>query len=252
MRHQRWGVILCLLGLGSLPGSGWAQIPVIESGPLTATSIQTTFQAIIQTIQQIALVADSVTNLTPLAGVVIGEGTGEDLQQMAALAEEAMQIGAAANAIGYDVRSIQAQVDQLFGADGWANSLDAYQVKYGRLIALKYESYTYAMKVQALIQSLWHCFHNIQWLLGALKSTIGNLQGTQFVSENLVNLQKLSAQHALNTQAMGRGEAIEKLTEVWMLGSLGTIGNKLFSDHPGWRPDGNCTNNGTLWTCVGE
>src|SRR5215813_9170470 len=98
---------LSLLLVLVLVSSVQAQLAVIDASNLvqnTTTAIETT----LTTIEAVLIEANQVLDLTNLNGVAVQGGIVEDMQLLGQLVTEA-------EGLSYDISSIQAQVDALFG-----------------------------------------------------------------------------------------------------------------------------------------
>ena len=216
-------LLVCVL-LVSLSAPAHAQVlgtgvmPVMEVGANLWQSTITATESVLHTVAM-------TQELLPLEEILAAQGIADDL---AALAD----VLADANALAYDLQSLERQIVALFDletAPATRSALDARLVEIKRTV---YEARTFAMRVQTLITTI-HC--TVDHLFGLLNSVgvlVGNMQANQRLIEAQATISKtLTVQTAMNT-SWQRADIVERLSGDLVRASMAKIADQRLADWP--------------------
>lgn len=203
-----------------------SQLPVIDVADVvqnTTTAIETT----LTTIETTLIEADEVLNLTNLGGVAVEGGMAQDMQLLGQLASQAQTLS-------YDISSIQAQVDALFDLRTVPRTRSALTVRLAQIRQLKYEVYSYAIRVQTLLRTAIRTVDHLQALLGTLSHLVGNLAGHETHTQATTVATKHLANLDVQIASFHRAQAIDQLSEALILESIRQIQEQRMADWPTW------------------
>lgn len=192
-----------------------AQIPVIDASNLAENGI-TALQSTLTTIEQIFQSAQWVLNLTPLDDISTAGGIAEDMQLLGQLVEQAQ-------GLSYDLASLEAQIDALFNLDTAPDTSSGLQERLTEIRRVKWQCYSYAMKVQTLMRTALRTVEHLQGLL----DTVGQILGTKQGHQTHAQVTTVAAKHLANldTQmaSFNRAQAVDRMEELLTLESLRRI-----------------------------
>jgi conjugal transfer/entry exclusion protein len=217
MRHRtRVLVVLGLLLLG--PATVQAQgVPVYDNANF--------IQNVITAVQAVLIVANQLLELTGLGEIVLGDDLSSELDQFAAIQEEAGGLLA-------DIANIQLQITALFELDGAPKSSSELRKRMAEIRRLVFKAYVDAIRTQSLMQSTVSALRHLVRLIEAVGDLVGNQQGNQTLiqleTRLTVELQKLKTQ----TAAFHKAQGFDRLEEPLVVESLELIGIEIMVDHP--------------------
>ena len=223
MRRPVVHSLLLLLWASQASAQGLPVIDVQNLAQNAITSVQSTISAIEEVFQS----AQTVLELKPLGGIVVGGGVAEDMKLLGLLVEQAQ-------GLSYDYAAIQSQITSLFALSTAPATRSALTERLATIKNLKLKCYTYAAEVQALLRTSLRTVQHLQSLLDTVGKLVGNMQGNQ----TAVQAQTVMAKHLANLDAQmaafQRAEVIDKLTEGVIIESVITIQTRRIADWPRW------------------
>jgi conjugal transfer/entry exclusion protein len=214
---------LLLVGL-FFTGRAEAQLPVIDMGNLAQNTI-TAIESVLTTIQTILIEANQILELTPLDDIAVSGGIAEDMALLGQLVEQA-------EGLSYDIGSLQGQIDSLFNLDTAPDTRDGLTERLTQIKMLKYQSYSYAARVQTLMRTALRTVDHLQGLLDTLGAIVGNMGGNQTVGQ----FHAVSSKHLANLDvqmaSFQRAQTVDKLSEALILESITKIQARRIEDWP--------------------
>jgi hypothetical protein len=125
-------------------------------------------------------------------------------------------------------------VDQLFHLDSAPDTRDGLTERLIQIKQLKYQCYSYAARVQTLLQTTIRTVEHLQALLDTLGGILGNMGGNQSIGQ----FQAVSAKHVANLDAQmasyQRARTVDKLADGLILESIEKIQARRMEDWPSW------------------
>ena len=144
--------------------SVYAQLPVTDA----IVSLQTTATAL----QMVLSVANQVLELTGLDEIVLGDDVGTDLEQLAALREDAQGLQT-------DLANIQLQITLLFDLSAAPRGSSALRDQMAAIRQLTWQAYVDALRTESLLQSSTDALRRIVRLIEGIGGLLGNEQANQ-------------------------------------------------------------------------
>jgi conjugal transfer/entry exclusion protein len=184
------------------------------------TAIQTTATAI----NTAEIIANQVLDLTGLEDWVLGAGTwAADLQQIQALVLQTQ-------GLAWDVDSLEAQLTQLFGLEGAPMTSLEFRERQQEIRGYMYQSWSYAMRTQTLIQTLLSTVEHILGIYESLTGLIGNKQGLQSLGQYQAKASQTLAELNLHTAALHRAQSVQAINDPLILQSIQNINLGVWGD----------------------
>ena len=212
--------ILSALVLLGLVATAHAQLAVVDVADIAQNTI-TAIESTLTTIEAVLIEADEVLNLTNLNGVAVQGGIAQDMQLLGQLVTQAQ-------GLSYDLSTVQAQVDALFGLTTAPTTTTTLRLRLIAIRQLKYQCYSYAIQVQTLLRTALRTVDHLQALLGTLSHLVGNLAGHETHAQTTAVASKHLANLDVQIASFHRAQAVDKLEEVMILESLRTINNHVY------------------------
>ena len=182
-------------------------------------------QNTIQALQAVAMVANQVLELTGLDEIVLGDDIGTDLEQLAALREDAQGLQT-------DLANIQLQITLLFDLSAAPRGSSALRDQMAAIRQLTWQAYVDALRTESLLQSSTDALRRIVRLIEGIGGLLGNEQANQTLaqmeSKLTVELIKLRGQ----TETFHRAKAFDALTRPLVEQSLSNINEAIMEDYP--------------------
>jgi Conjugal transfer/entry exclusion protein len=213
-----------LLVLVLVSGRAEAQIPVIDVGNLAQNTI-TAIESVLTTIQAILIEANQILELTPLDDIAVAGGIAEDMALLGQLVEQA-------EGLSYDIGALQAQLDSLFRLDTAPDTRDGLTERLAEIKRVKYQSYTYAARVQTLMRTALRTVEHLQGLLDTLSDLVGNMQGNQAHAQLTTVASKHLANLDVQMASFQRAQTVDKLSDALILESITKIQARRIEDWP--------------------
>ena len=217
-------LLLACLGLLLTGPHAHAQLAVIDVADVAQNTI-TAIESVLTTIETVLIEANQVLDLTKLGGIGTAGGIAQDMALLGQLVTEAQTLS-------YDIRSIQAQVASLFDLKTAPDTRSALTARLAQIKALKYECYSYAVRVQTLLQTSIRTVQHLQMLLDTLAHLVGNMQGNQTHTQATVVASKHLANLDVQIASFHRAEAVDKLSEALIIESVTRIQIRRVADWP--------------------
>ena len=212
--------ILSALVLLGLVATAHAQLAVVDVADIAQNTI-TAIESTLTTIEAVLIEADEVLNLTNLDGVAVQGGIAQDMQLLGQLVTQAQ-------GLSYDLSTVQAQVDALFGLTTAPTTTTTLRLRLIAIRQLKYQCYSYAIQVQTLLRTALRTVDHLQALLATLSKLVGNLAGHETHVQTTTVASKHLANLDVQIASFHRAQAVDKLEEVMILESLRTINNHVY------------------------
>jgi len=221
--HLRIILILLLLSL-------WWNLPASEAQTLVAEVGVNLVQNFIQAIQSVAAVANQVLDLTPLDDMIMESGEFmEDLEALDALVDEAQ-------GLSWEADTLSAQYARLFGVEKLPIRSSEYALRRTEVAGYLLDGYHYSMRTQNLLKRSVHIVKRTTRFLKRIPTFIGNLQGSQNISESTQELTNLLTQANIQAAAFERAQATEGADQVSSQESLRLINKDVWGSWPGMTP----------------
>jgi hypothetical protein len=221
-------VVGMVIGMGQpLPAQilGTGIIPVTEVGANLYQNAITAGQSILTAIATAETVANQVLDLTPLDEVLTLQGILDDL---AALADMMRQ----AEGLSYDIQSLQAQIAALFALETAPRSTLELQVRLAEIRRVRWQCYSYAMRLQTLMTTAVHTIDHLTALLRSVRTFLGAKQGMQTLVQVNLTMNKTLTIQATQMAAFQRSESVDKLEEILTVEALQRINTEVMADWP--------------------
>lgn len=200
--------------------AGAQGLPVIDVSNLAENSI-TALQSTLSTIEEIFQSAQWVLNLTPLDSIGTAGGIAEDMALLGQLVEQA-------EGLSYDVSSLQAQIDALFNLDTAPTTSSELAVRLAEIRRIKWQCYSYAMRVQTLLRTALRTVDHLQGLLDTVGQILGTKQGHQTHTQATVVASKHLANLDTQMASFNRAQSVDKMEELLTIESLRKINCRVF------------------------
>ena len=215
---------LSLLLLLSLVSAAHAQVAVIDVADVAQNTI-TAIESVLTTIETVLIEANQVLELTPLDEITVTGGMAEDMALLGQLVEQA-------EGLSYDIGSLQGQLESLFNLDTAPDTRDGLTERLAEIKRVKYQSYSYAARVQTLMRTALRTVEHLQGLLDTLGAIVGNMGGNQTVGQ----FHAVSSKHLANLDvqmaSFQRAQTVDKHSDALILESITRIQARRIEDWP--------------------
>ena len=215
-------VVVAVLAL-VLPAK--AQLPVAEVGPNLLQSTIIAAQSTLTAISTAQTAANTILDLTPLDEMIMASGI---IESAAALADIMAQVEGLDN----DVQSLQRQITALFGLETAPASTSALRERLAEIRRLRWQCYSYAMRLQTLIKTALRTIQHLVTLVHSICSFLGNKQGIQTLTQVAASTNTTLTILAAQTAAFQRAASVDKMEELLTIESLQRIQADMMSDWP--------------------
>jgi conjugal transfer/entry exclusion protein len=201
-----------------------AQLPVVDVADVAQNTI-TAIESTLTTIEAILIEANQVLDLTPLDDIAVSGGIAEDMALLGQLVTQA-------EGLSYDLGSLQAQIESLFNLDTAPDTRDGLTARLAEIKRVKYQCYSYAARVQTLMQTALRTVEHLQGLLDTLGGLVGNMQGNQTHAQLTTVASKHLANLDVQMASFQRAQTVDKLSEALILESITKIQARRIEDWP--------------------
>jgi conjugal transfer/entry exclusion protein len=208
-------VLALVLVLLLWPAWSFAQLPVTDAGNLAVNST-TSLQSTISAIEAVFQSVEWVTDLTPLDGIGVAGGIMEDMAALGMLVEQA-------EGLSYDLGSLQSQIVALFHLDTPPDTTMGLEERLADIRRVRYQSYSYAMRVQTLLTTASRTVEHLTGLLDTLGGVIGNVTGHQTNGQFQGVIGKHVANLDVQIASFNRAQSVDKMEELLTIESLRAI-----------------------------
>ena len=209
-------VALVLLAIGT-PQRVQAQLPVTDVGNLLANTAQLA--------QAVLMVANMVLELTPLGEIVLGDEFSSDLESLGTIVQEAQ-------ALAYDLSSLNSQISTLFDLNTAPRTSRDLQLRLAAMRRVVVDSYVYALRTQTLIRTALSTVRHLARLLAAIGDLTGNMAANQTLIQLEEKLNQSLATLQVQTAAYERAQSVDHLMEPMTIESLHRINEAAMADYP--------------------
>src|SRR5215831_8827333 len=204
-----------------------AQLPVVDVADVAQNTI-TAIESTLTTIEAILIEANQVLDLTPLDDIAVSGGIAEDMALLGQLVTQA-------EGLSYDLGSLQAQIESLFNLDTAPETRDGLTARLAEIKRVKYQCYSYAVRVQTLMQTALRTVEHLQGLLDTLGGLVGNMQGNQTHAQLTTVASKHLANLDMQMASFQRAQTVDKLSEALILESTTKIQARRIEDWPSFE-----------------
>jgi conjugal transfer/entry exclusion protein len=204
-----------------------AQLPVVDVADIAQNTI-TAIESVLTTIQTILIEANQILELTPLDDLQTAGGIAEDMALLGQLVTQA-------EGLSYDLGSLQAQITVLFHLDTAPDTRDGLTARLAEIKRVKFQCYTYAARVQVLMQTALRTVDHLQGLLDTLSQLVGNMQGNQTHAQLTTVASKHLANLDVQMASFQRAQTVDKLSEALILESITKIQARRIEDWPSFE-----------------
>jgi conjugal transfer/entry exclusion protein len=230
MMNQRFLAAVFALSLSiALPTHaqilGTGVMPVTEIGPNLAQNSITATQSIITAAESVLQTANMVRELVPVDEIIVGKQIAEDLATLG-------EVLSNAEAVWYDLKSLDAQVTALFGLEHAPDTRAGLDARLVEIKQFYYRTLSYAMRTQTLMTTLICTIEHVSRLIDSLGDLLGNMQGNQTLAQTDATISKTLAVMEIQTAAWQRTDTVDRLSEKVVMESLTKINLKRLERHP--------------------
>jgi hypothetical protein len=219
-----WGGVVAVLVLVLvLPAQ--AQLPVAEVGPNLVQSTITAVQSTLTALTSAQTAANTILDLTPLDEIIMASGIIEGIAQLA-------DIMAQIEVLDSDVQSLQRQITALFGLETAPASTSALRERLAEIRRLRWQCYSYAMRLQTLIRTALRTLQHLGTLVTSVSAFLGNKQAQQTLVQVAASTNTTLTVLAAQTAAFQRAGSVDKMEELLTVESLQRIQADMMSDWP--------------------
>src|SRR5712692_1426368 len=216
MRRQWVLAVSFVLALGWC-APAQAQLAVIDAANFT--------QNLIQAGQAIIMVANQVLELTGLDTIALGDDYQGDLDALGAIVTEA-------RGLSYDLGSLQAQITTLFSLESAPRGTTELRQRLAEIRRVVFESYSYAMRTQTLMQTTLSTVRHLTRLISAVGDLLGNMQSNQTLIQYDAKLTQMLSQLQVQTAAYERAQSVERMERLLVEQSMHNINEAIMEDYP--------------------
>jgi conjugal transfer/entry exclusion protein len=217
MRKRLSLSLILLLGLSA---TAQAQVAVIDVADIAQNTI-TAIESVLTTIETVLIEANQVLDLTPLNDIEVASGIAKDMALLGQLVEQAQ-------GLSYDIGSIQAQIDSLFSLDTPPDTSSGLRKRLDQVRRVRYQSYSYAMRVQTLLRTALRTIDHLTGLLDTIGALVGNMQGNQAHAQVTTVASKHLANLDVQIASFHRAQSVDKMEELLTIEALRRINNHVY------------------------
>jgi hypothetical protein len=153
---------------------------------------------------------------------------GSFIQSMATL----QQIVADAQALGFDIMSLQAQLSTLFDLSSAPGTSGEFAMRMGEIRFLVMLAYGYAMRTQTLITTTIETVTDAMTLATHVMVVLGVVQGTQAIAQYQQQLLLVQSELKVATTGYYRAKSVEAMTEPMIEQSIRNINEVIWNKEP--------------------
>jgi len=182
-------------------------------------------QNTIQALQAVAMVANQVLELTGLDEIVLGDDIGTDLEDLAALREDAQGLQT-------DLANIQLQITLLFDLTTAPKGSAGLRDRVAAIRQLTWQVYVDALRTESLLQSSVSALRHIVRLIEGIGGLLGNEQANQTLAQMEAKLTVELIKLRTQTAAAHRAQAFDRLRQPLIEQSISNINDAIMEDYP--------------------
>jgi len=170
-------------------------------------------------------VANQVLELTGLDEIVLGDDVGTDLEQLAALREDAQGLQT-------DLANIQLQITLLFDLSAAPRGSSALRDQMAAIRQLTWQVNVDALRTESLLQSSADALRRIVRLIEGIGGLLGNEQANQTLAQMEAKLTVELIKLRTQTAATNRAQAFDRLRQPLIEQSISNINEAIMEDYP--------------------
>jgi hypothetical protein len=224
MSRRSSTLLVCAFVGMCLPTVAQSQLIVSDPGNLFANTI-TSAQSTLTALASAQTAANTILDLTPLDEIIMASGIIEGIAQLA-------DIIAQIEVLDSDVQSLQRQITALFGLETAPASTSALRERLAEIRRLRWECYSYAMKLQTLIKTALRTLQHLGTLVTSVSAFLGNKQAQQALVQVTASTNTTLMVMAAQTAAYQRAGSVDKMEELLTIESLRRIQEATMADWP--------------------
>jgi conjugal transfer/entry exclusion protein len=170
-----------------------------------------------------------VLDLTPVDELILDLAYSNELSQLGTIVTEAQ-------GLAYDVGQLRVQVSSLFGLETVPRSTGELGVRMAAIRQVVFDSYSYALRTQALLCTVMSTVEHLSRLGSAIGSVLGNMQSQQVLAQTQATMGRTLATLQVQMATFDRAQTVERLTQPMLEQSMDAISEATMADHPRPRP----------------
>jgi conjugal transfer/entry exclusion protein len=217
----RWSLVLLLCWCALARAQG---IPVYDNTNFLQNLI-TAAQSTLTSIATAQTAANTLLDLTPLDEMIMASGIIEAATQLADILQQI-------EGLDNDIQSLQRQITALFGLETAPASASALRERLAEIRRLRWQCYSYAMKLQTLIKTALRTIQHLGTLVSSIRAFLGAKQGIQTLTQVAASTNNTLTILAAQTAAYQRAGSVDKMEELLTIESLQRIQADMLSDWP--------------------
>jgi hypothetical protein len=163
--------------------------------------------------------------LTALGELILSDGFDDDMEGLGALIADAQ-------GLAYDMSSLEAQINSLFGLGSAPASTRALRTRLNQIRQVKWQAHSYAMRTQTLLATTQRTIQRLQRMVATILDYVGNQQANQTISQIDTTISEHLAKMQVQTAAWQRSESLERMEQQLILESLQNIDEAIMADWP--------------------
>lgn len=214
------GLLCCLV----LPRLAYSQLPVTDAGNLTVNSI-TSANAVITATEAVVQTANMFLELTPLQQVILRRRLIANIELMGEIFTEA-------EALAYDLQSLQAQLNAMFDLQTAPNTRDGLTARLAEIRQYQARQRSLAARTQTLLRTTQKTIEHLLELMDSLLELLGNMQSNQTLIQQQASIQQTLLVMQMQDATFQRTDTMDRMADAVIIESLNKIALKLLEDHP--------------------
>jgi hypothetical protein len=222
------GILLAWLSL-ALPAQaqvlGTGVLPVTEVGPNFWQNTITAAQSTLTALATAQTATSFLLDLTPLDEIILASGLIETAAQLADILQQV-------EVLDSDIQSLQRQITALFDLETAPASASALRERLAEIRRLRWQCYSYAMRLQTLIKTALRTIQHISTLVNSIASFLGSKQAQQTLVQVSVSMNNTLTIQAAQTAAYQRAASVDKMEELLTMESIQKIQADMMASWP--------------------
>jgi TolA-binding protein len=185
----------------------------------------TTAQSTLTSIATAQTAASFLLDLTPLDEIIMASGLIETAAQLADILQQV-------EVLDNDIQSLQRQITALFDLESAPASTSALRARLAEIRRLRWQCYSYAMRLQTLIRTALRTIQHVATLVNSIGTFLGAKQGMQTLTQVAVSTNTTVTILAAQTASFQRAASVDKMEELLTMESLSRIQTEIMADWP--------------------
>jgi hypothetical protein len=214
MRHAAGTVIACLI-LFCIPHRASSQWSTYDA--------KQDFNATFANTQHVAALANQALELKTLGSFALNNAYMSEVNTLISVTQEA-------SGLMTDLQSLQRQLASLFGTT--PTSTSAMTQRLQEIRRLRYQAYSYVVRVQLLTRTMQRVLGRIQRLVAGINGLSGNMAANQTIVQMQASTQQMLAKMQLQASAWQQANAIKEMEEPLTQDAIRAINAETMRDYP--------------------